>query len=128
MLPDALTTVVDELVMIKRKLREKNITKIKDDLSKIDWKEKLENCIDCDDKFNEFHDVVLKSLDNHAPLKACPRKGKTLSEPWLTKGLLKCNKKQKTLFHNTLQIEGAQVTTHNVEYYRTYRALLQKYK
>ena len=96
--PNAFPALIDETVIIKRKLSEKNITKIKNDLSKINWTGKLSEFINCNDKFNALHDVVTKTLDKHAPLKAYSPKERKLKEPWLTKGLLKCNKKQKELY------------------------------
>ena len=114
-LPEASPTLVDETVIIKRKLSVKNITKIRDDLSKINWTEKLSNQTGCDKMFNVLHDVITKTLDKHAALKPHSLREKKLKEPWLTNGLLICNRKQKKLYRKTLRLDRATVTTNNVE-------------
>ena len=49
-----------------RNLNEKNLTKIKDTLMTTDWSTVITENVD--ESFNSFHNVLLKTLDNHAPI------------------------------------------------------------
>ena len=82
-----------------QKLTDKNIDKIKKDLHEINWQDTLKDP-KCSQKFNAFHDKLMQCVGTHAPEMTGQVKVKSIKEPWLTTGLKKCQKKQKTLFNS----------------------------
>ena len=70
-----------------RNLNEKNLTKIKDTLMTTDWSTIITENVD--ESFDLFHNVLLKTLDNHAPIVTRKLSNKSYRrEPWLTASLL----------------------------------------
>ena len=124
---DVFPTKVENQYRTFRKLIEKNIDKIKTDLHEINWQGML-NKPSCSQKFNAFHDKLMQCIDTHAPEMISQVRIKPIKEMWLTPGLRKCQKKQKTLFNKTLKINGKAVTMDSVSKYRAYRSTLQKCK
>ena len=64
-------------------------------------------------------------MDEHIPIieKTIPVK-QVLHEPWLTKGLWKCGKRQLKLYERSLKSGN----NNDLEKYKLYRSLLQKIK
>ena len=87
-----------------RKLDEKNIKLIQEKLDSINWDSVLTGET-CNDAFNCFHSELTLIIDEIAPEKThlIRPNSKTLREPWLTKGLLKCIKKQKKLYSDSIR-------------------------
>ena len=83
-----------EITQKRRKFNNKNIEKIKNSLNKIDWKTILaKNGVNKSTLL--FHDKVIETLDKFAPeqIEMIPAK-RVIGQPWMTKGLLNCAKKQ----------------------------------
>ena len=119
-----LPTTRKEHFVLKRKITEKKIEKIRSDLQHCDWKTVLRTG-NCEDKFQVLHSILITSLNKHAPEVKCKIKGKHANTPWLTKGLQKCLNKQKKLFKSSIKIDGASVTPKSVDNYKMYRSMLQ---
>ena len=124
---DFFPTKQTEQVIYKRNLCEKNINLIINELETVEWNKEL-NKSTCSKQFDRLHEILKQSLDKHAPEKPKKEKRVRNPEPWLTKGLQKCQQKQKLLYRKTLKIKGNIVTTDNVDKYKKYRSTLQKCK
>ena len=96
-LTDIYPTKKKEHSYIKRRLNDKTISYIINDIEKTNWKETVGPKVSCEEMFNNLHDRLTTTLNKHAPEKIVKTKEKLISEPWLTKGLKKCQKKQKLL-------------------------------
>ena len=103
-----------------------NLSSLKKDLSLVDWETLFtDNTNDVNSQFDIFHDLLLNKLDDHCPLKSFDLSSKKIiREPWLTKGLLKSQTKQRLLYKNFL-LEKSEI---NELKYKTYRNTLQKIK
>ena len=87
------TSLPDKFVF-KRKLSEKNLYKIKSDIANEDWITTI--CgNNCNEKFGIFRDSLMSIIDKYAPEKSIPIKQHRPTGPWLTKGLIRCQRKQK---------------------------------
>ncbi len=87
----------------KRCYSDDNISKFKNNLSKVNWNEVLDN-IDAEHDYNVFVNKFQELYDESIPLKKCTSKSKkTPKSPWITKGLLKSinhkNKLYKKYIH-----------------------------
>ena len=51
----------------KRSLTEKNISKIKEELSQVDWTSKLDKSQTCNEQFIILHDIIQNAMNTHAP-------------------------------------------------------------
>ena len=124
---DFFPTKQTEQILYKRNLTEKNIAEIVTDLDSVNWDVILHQNTS-EQQFNKLHETLVSALDKHAPIRPKKTKKAKLCEPWLTKGLLKCQRKQKILFKKTIAVFGKSVTTENVEKYKKYLAILQRCK
>ena len=81
---------------------------------------------DTNEQFGMLHEIILRSLDTHCPIRVCSVSNKKFrKEPWLTAGLhISCNK-QKKLYQISIS-NNAKPTT--VEKYKTYCNTLRKLK
>ena len=78
------------------------------------------------ESFNEFHNVLCKTIDKHSPLKSkTVNIAKYWRESWISKGLQKCISKQKQLYQLSIKKDAPQTT---ITKYRTYRNTLVKIK
>ena len=121
-----LMSLPDKFVF-KRKLSEKNIYKIKSDIANEDWITTIHGN-NCNEKFGIFHNSLMSIIDKHAPEKSVPVKQHHPTEPWLTKGLIRCQKKQKVLYKNTLSVVTRKATSNDVAKYKSYKSTLQRCK
>ena len=114
-----------EQTVCKRSLTEKNIAKIRTDLLETDWSSLLDNNQTCDGQFDIAHTVLTGIMNRHAPEEIIRVISKQISEPWLTKSLIKCQRKQYDFFRKTLKFHNNDVTTNNVTAYQNYQSVLQ---
>ena len=122
--PNLLAKKRSDKIMITRKINEKSVSLIQKDIKNRNWHEELKP-LDNSEKFNVFHDSLMNSMDKHAPEKLIKISSKSvIVERWMTKGLLKCTKKQLKLYQSTLRDKSH--TCH--EKYKQYRSCLQKIK
>ena len=104
-----------------RNLSDENIAKIKDDLDKENWHNRL-SPLQCNESFECFHNLLCDSIDKHAPeeIKKISYR-KQIRDPWITRGILTSLAKQKRLYREQLHAKSV-VSTHK---YRRYRNLLK---
>ena len=109
---------------VSRDFQNKNIESLKNALSSINW-----NTLIGELPVNKAHDIFMTELELliefHLPLreKTGARK-KYLCEPWLTKGIIKCGRKQLKLYEKFIQSKS--IDDYNK--YKIYRSTLQKLK
>ena len=78
----------------KRKLTEKNLQKIKENLLQVNWDLVLTNR-NAQDSMSAFHEQLIAELDRVAPERNINvSTNQVLNIAWMTPGLLKCSKKQ----------------------------------
>ena len=119
---DVYPTAVHRLVK-RRNLNKKAIELISEDLRVTNWHEKLQH-LDCDSSFHAFHQIMITSLDNHAPVKESHARSKRNHLPWITKGIKRSISKQKLLYKISLETNNIL----GVEKYKNYRNSLAKLK
>ena len=81
---------------------------------------------DTNEQFDLFHDIILRSVDIHCPVRVRSLSNKKFRrEPWLTAGLhISCNK-QKKLYQNSISNNAKSSA---VERYKAYGNTLKKLK
>ena len=82
-------------------------------MGNVHWSDIVDND-DLNQSFNNFHKKLLNIIDNEAPY-CTYTPSRKINEPWLTAGILKCQKKQLLLYKDTLK------TTANDEVHRKYK-------
>ena len=110
-----------EIFVTKRSLTKKTIEKIKQDLDSMNWTQLFEGK-DCETSFNKFHDILLKSIDKFAPEKKVKKNTKSM-QVWMSKGLLKCLRKQKILYSKSISKNHTEQDREND---KEYKSLLQR--
>ena len=103
-----------------------NINQLKKALNTIDWTDvmSLNDCqADVNVQFDCFNEVLLEKFNEYCPEKMIVMSSKKiLREPWLTKGLLKCYAKQRTLYKQCLVCRNSESESK----YKVYRNTLQR--
>ena len=95
---------------------------MKNDLLLIDWQQLL-NRQPLDADYNTLIKILTDKLEEQAPLKEIVTNDKHhLCEPWMTKGLWKCQKKQLKMYEKSLKSGNNK----QLIKYKKYRAILQK--
>ena len=108
-----------------RKITDENIKLVNEDLQGYNWEGILEKR-GTDDSFNLIHETLIMSMDKHMPLKTKKLTKKDINrEPWITKGIENCIKKQKQLYKKSI---GRQATNKDHKKYKEYKGMLQKIK
>ena len=94
----------------KKEIFQRNFKNFKEqnflsDLKKIDWDTVFSDCKqDVDLSYKKFLDKITKLLDIHAPVKKLSHKEKkSLSKPWLTKGILQSIKQKNVLYRKFIR-------------------------
>ena len=101
----------------KRKICNENINNFKQRLSKVKWKEILNN-INVDDDYNMFIETFDNLYDECIPLKKCTlKKKKDPLSPWITKGLLKSINKKNRMYKCYIQ----KPSKSNLQKFKTYK-------
>ena len=120
---DSLNLTAVETQEIKcRKIKEKEIKKIKEILNKEEWN-KLQ-MHDVNHSFNLFHDILLTTIDTVAPEKKIKIRTRR-NVPWYSLAIKKSNDKDKRLF-KLAHIQSASAT--QINKYQEYHKLLQRIK
>ena len=90
-------------VIIKRNLCENNIQKINNVLNEWSPSVNFEN-LDVNNGFETFHSRLLHTIDDIAPERQLTvSTNRVISRPWITKGLMRCSKKQLALYQDALK-------------------------
>ena len=127
-LSDVFPTKMSAETITQHRLTEKAITEMKDHLESLDWNNLVSNDQNCEINYGTVHNILKETLDEYAPVRTVKLKRKKLSEPWLTKGLINCQCKQKLLYKRSIKLQDQDVTTNNVMSYKQYRSVLKKCK
>ena len=118
------TNTKEKLFTCKCALNEKNIKKLSDNLSQINWVDYLYNK-NAEESMNTFHRIIMENLDEIAPEQLVPVSTNcAIRECWMTPGLLKCSKKQLCLYKKFI----ATHTEANLSKYKMYKTVYQKLK
>ena len=101
--------------MTYRIITDENIKLINEELKGYNWEEILEKR-GTDDSFNILHETLIMSMDKHMPLKTKKLTKKDINkEPWITKGVENCIKKQKLLYKKSI---GKRATSEDHKKYK----------
>ena len=112
-------------IVTYRKFTDENIKLINEDLQGHNWEEILEKK-GTDDSFNILHETLMMSMNKHMPLKTKKLTKKHINkEPWITKGMENCIKKQKQLYKKSI---CKRATSKDHKKYKDYKSILQKIK
>ena len=108
----------------KRKLTEKNLLKINNNLLKINWDITLAGK-NAENSMIAFHEQLISELDNVTPERMIHvSTNQVLNTAWMTPGLLKCSKKQLSLYKIWLKSNKPE----DLQKYRCYREVLKRKK
>ena len=109
---------------VGRKLNDRAIGKIYNDLGNIDWYVQLENS-NANDSMTKFHDILLAKIDEHAPVRQLKSSGKYQSAPWITNGIKNSMRHCKILYKKSIEYN---CTETDVDMYKSFRKKLNKVK
>ena len=111
----------EPLVITKRSLTEKNIQKINNELTQWSNGVNLED-MNANEGFEVLHTQLIKILDKVAPEKKITvSTNRVISRPWITKGLIKCSKKQLSLYRDAIKSQSDQKYQKYTEYRNTFK-------
>ena len=110
----------DPFLITKRKLNEKIVNKIVEELGQQQWNLHQN---DVNSAFNEPHDNILNIVDKNAPEKMVRKKIKKHIEPWIMKGIQNSIRKQRKLYY---ELNKVNVATCEHESCKKYKNCLQK--
>ena len=109
---------------MSRNLTDKALKKIKDSLMRTNWSAVITENVN--DSFNKFHDLLLKTIDRHAPIVTRKLSSKSFRrEPWLSASLLRSINTQKKLYTRTLK---SNASDGEITKYKKYKKILDKLK
>ena len=111
-------------VVLSRDITDEKIKTLNFELSVINWETVIPR-INANEAYDTFIDLLQNHLDKHIPLREKLLSAKRyLCEPWLTKGLVSCGKKQLKLYEQAIK-SGNKV---DLLKYKDYKSVLQKTK
>ena len=109
-----------------RDMSKQGIDRLKEELHKIDWNSELPDNNSLDDNMTKFKDLLQSNCDHFLPLKQSKIKASQLrKEPWVTSGLLKSIKREKTLYKHSI---SSNATEKSRKKYKEYNLILRKVK
>ena len=124
-LQNAKQDIKKQQILTFRKITDENLKLINEELQGYNWEEILEKR-GVDDSFNILHERLIRSMDKHMPLKTKKLTKKDFNkEPWISKGIENCIKKQKQLYKKSI---GKKSTSEDQKKYKEYKSMLQKLK
>ena len=87
------------IVITSRDMKGDNLKELRKSLKNKDWINIFVGKEGVDDQFEIFHKMLMSDLDKFCPEKTISVPSKQIKrEPWLTKGLINCYKKQRLLY------------------------------
>ena len=104
-LSDVFPTKMSVETITRHRLTEKAITKMKDHLELLDWSNLVSSDWNCETNYVTVHNILQETLDEYAPVRTMKLKRKKLSDPWLIKGLINCQCKQKLLYKRSIKLQ-----------------------
>ena len=107
----------------KRYVNENSLNYFNILLSETDWSLMYETT-DANEAYNVFLRYFLSAYDKAFPLKKIELSSKTLTSPWMSKGLLKSSRKKQKLYEKFLRLK----TYRNEIAYKNYKSTFEKLK
>ena len=99
-----------------RDISRNNMQNFKEDLTNVDWNRVYE-CNNCNEAFNEFMYTVKSLFDKNCPVKKIKVKSRDDVPPWLTKSIIKSCRKKYKLYKNYIKYK----TSSTENKYKRYR-------
>ena len=111
-------------IITSRNLTDKVLKKINDSLMRTNWSAVITENVN--DSFDKFHDLLLKTIDRHAPIVTRKLSSKSFRrEPWLSASLLRSINTQTKLYTRTLKSNASE---REITKYKKYKKILDKLK
>ena len=111
-------------IITSRNLTDKALKKINDSLMRTSWSAVITENVN--DSFDKFHDLLLKTIDMHAPIVTRKLSSKSFRRtPWLSASLLRSINTQKKLYTRTLK---SNASDREIMKYKKYKKILDKLK
>ena len=121
---DLLQRMKTSKIITSRNLTDKTLQKINKNLMRTNWPMVITENVN--DSFDTFHDLLLKTIDIHAPIVTRKLSNKSFRrEPWLSASLLRSINTQKKLYTRTLKSNASEC---DITKYKTYKKILDKLK
>ena len=109
--------------IITRGLNQDKVVEVNNILQKKNWEKEL-GANTVSEQYTIFHHILQDTLDKVAPFHSVKiPTHKLIREPWMSKGLYKCHKKQQQLYKITLKQSSTDVEQQR---YKTYRNKLKQ--
>ena len=109
-----------------RDMSKDGLKRLNEELANIDWTQELLGTDTLDDNVKKFSDLLQAKCDHFLPLKQSTiRAGLLRKEPWVTSGLLKSIKREKTLYRHSISKEASEKDKRK---YKEYNLILRKVK
>ena len=109
-----------------RDMSKQGLDRLKEELSKTDWKCEIPDDNSLDDNMSRFSKILQTNCDHFLPFKQSKIKASQLrKEAWVTSGLLKSIKWEKTLYRQSI---SKKATDKSKKKYRDYNLILRKVK
>ena len=121
---DLLQRTKTSKTITSRNLTDKALQKINKNLMRTNWLTVITENVN--DSFDTFHDLLLKTIDIHAPIVTRKLSNKSFRrEPWLSASILRSINTQKKLYTRTLKSNAIE---RDITKYKTYKKNLDKLK
>ena len=109
-----------------RDMSKQGLNRLKEELEKTDWNKEMPDYDTLDNNMTKFSKILQETTDHFLPLKQKRIKASQLrKEPWVTSGLLKSIKREKTLYRQSIAKNS---TEKNKRRYKEYNLILRKVK
>ena len=111
-------------VILSRDITDDKIADLNYELSSISWEKGIPK-VNATEAYDVFIDLLQSHLNSKIPLKEKTISAKRyLCEPWLTKGIVRCGKKQLKLYKHAIKSGNEE----DLRKYKAYKSVLQKTK
>ena len=109
-----------------RDMSRQGLDRLKEELDRTDWYRELPDESPLDDNMAKFNHLLQTNCDHFLPIKQSRIKASQLrKEPWVTNGLLKSIKREKTLYKHSISPNASEKSKNK---YREYNLILRKVK
>ena len=109
-----------------RDMSKQGLDRLKEELCKTDWIELMPDSDSLDSNMTKFSKLLQTTCDHFLPIKQKRIKASQLrKEPWVTSGLLKSIKREKTLYRQSISKDS---TEKSRKKYKEYNLILRKVK
>lgn len=121
---ETLQNIRSSKTITSRNVNEKTVQKISDTLSRVNWSNVITENVD--DSFESFHDLLQKTVNEHAPIVTRKLSRKNFRrEPWIDPSLLRSINIQKKLYAKAIK---SNVSNQDITKYKNYKKILDKLK